>query len=160
MVRVGLRQRGAKMADLGSLGIERNGVPVSAGSSIRPNELITLFADLTDLFGGDTVRFTIFDDATGIVAFGPVDEPKDLFRMRVDLDITGPSAEGNYTLEGIETGLFGGDTLTFPFEVSSQAPPPPDKPKGGLLGDLKDILIVVAVVAVAVMVVPRILPKQ
>lgn len=155
----------AEMASLEALGIERNGVPLAAGAAIFPGELITLFAQLGGLIGGDTVRFTIFD-STGAVAFGPVEQRKNLFSNRVELSIVGPTGIGFYTLEGAELiPFFPDNKLTFPFAVSATAPPPPTKPPGGggFLGDLKGIIIAVGVVAAIVIVGPtltRAIPRR
>ena len=149
-------QAGAEMASLEAVGILRNGVPLAAGAAIFPGELITLFAQLGGFIGGDTVRFTIFD-STGAVAFGPVEQRKDLFSNEVKLDIVGPTGIGFYTLEGAELiPLFPDNTMTFPFAVSSTAPPPPKPPGGGgFLSGVQGIVVALAVLAGIVIVGPR-----
>jgi hypothetical protein len=144
---------GADMASLDAVGILRNSVPIAAGSAIFPGELITLFAQLGGLIGGDTVRFTIFDSA-GTAAFGPVEQRKDLFSNQVKLDIVAPTGIGFYTLEATELiPLFPDNTLTFPFAVSATAPPPP-APKPGTLGSIQGIVIALTVLAAVVIVGP------
>ena len=167
MVRVGLRrQRGrptAGMATLESTGILRNGVPITEGSAIRPGELVTLFAQLGGVFGGDSVRFTITSVSTGEVVFGPVVEKKDLFSLQVHLDITGPTTEDSYMLVATElVPIFPDDTKTFSFVVSASAPPPPTKPPGPI-GNIQGIIIALAVLAGIVIIAPaivRLIPKR
>ena len=146
---------GAEMASLDAVGIRRNGVPIAAGSAIFPGELVTLFAQLGGLIGGDTVRFTIFD-SSGVAAFGPVEQRKDLFLNSVHLDIVAPTGIGFYTLEATELiPLFPDNTLTFPFAVSATAPPPPVKPPG-TLGSIQGIVIALAVLAGIVLIAPAV----
>jgi hypothetical protein len=137
-------------------GIKINGSPVPSGFRLGPGRPITLWTQLSGLYGGDTVRFTIFNSASQAV-FGPVAERKNWFTNLVELETTAPIIVGLYTLEMVEQiPLFPDSRMTFPFEVSGTPDPEPN-PTGNItdfLSQAKDLLIVGAVVAGIVAVAP------
>jgi len=162
VVRVGLAQRRAAMGSH-SVSIQRfdkDGQPVAVGSStlIKPGELVRLLADGSPLAFGRTAFFevsfsaqVVFTDSAEINANG-----------NAWLDIAAPAGEGLYVLRvRFPDIFFDSHWAATTFQVSERALPPPDKPKSGsFLGSVQGILATVAVVAVAVMVVPRILPPR
>ena len=121
---------------LESIWIERNGVPVPAGSLLLPNETITLVAKL-GFIGGDFARFTIRNAFPGDVVFGPVERRTGFFSDNVRLDTVAPAAQGSYILEVTDLRpFFPDDTKRIGFGVSATAPQPPKPPGGGGGGTL------------------------
>jgi len=144
---------------LDSVGILRNGVPISAPWLVLPNEPITLFAQLGAI-GGDIVRFTITTAPfPGQVVFGPVEKRTDFFSSQVRLDIVAPGTPGNYIVVATELRPFWpDDTKLFGFGVSPDAPPPPEDGGngGGFFGNWKTLLIIGGIVVAVVALSPTI----
>jgi hypothetical protein len=150
----------ARPRSLTVAGIEINGTLIPFGFKMRPNQPITLVAELSGLLRGGDAEFTI-QNSSGTVVYGPVKEGTGFFSTDVKVDTVAPSAVGVYTLIVKELiWLLPDNTRTSSFEVSltpDQEPPPGGGGGiGGFFRDAKNLLVAGAVVAVVIAVAPTI----
>ena len=130
---------------------------VSTDTLIKPGELIRLVSDGSTWAFGRSAFFEI--------SFGGQVTFTDSASINVEgnawLDMAAPLQEGVHVVRcRYPDTFFGSHWVATAFTVDEDAAPVPDKPRSGFLGDVKGILLLVAVVAVAAVVVPRIIPKQ
>lgn len=160
MVRVGLRQRGARMSSHTIAVQRRSGstfTPIPNGGQVFPNEAIRYYATGIYKISNSDVHFVV-TGPQGIV----VDENVSLglFSDEAYLDTVAPAQEGNYT--------FAVAARTFPvlpthdailmFTVTKAAPPPPTPPPGGgsFFDSLQKLLIPATILVGLVVIGPTI----
>ena len=133
-------------------------VAVADGAEVLPGETLRILVNgLSPLTS--SVEITI---AKGSQVFTQQNVTHSVFKLgSAWLDTGAPNSEGAYKVTA-RAKSFTTSYAYVNFQVDKDAPPPPAPPPGGLpsFGDIKTLLIVGGIVVVAVMVVPRLLPKR
>ena len=165
MATVGLRRhsRSGRMASHSVTVQRRSGdtfSPIPVLGKVKPNEAVRYRSDGGNL-PFDTVTFRVLD-AAGFLTFEFVANLNSLLSGWVDT--VAPSIPGPYFLTA-EVRTFPFLTITHfadtQFIVDPEAPDPPaPPPKDNPLGDIKGIIVAVAVLAGIILIVPRILPTR
>lgn len=145
--------------------IEVNGVVEPVGFQIPPGYPIRLGSSGLDIVSRAAATFVV-NNSAGVAVFGPQDATPN-FNGNAWIDTTSPVIEDTYTLlvAGFSSPfqLFTHDASTT-FVVSKTAPPPPTGGRGdGIFSNIKTILIIIAVIAGIVYVVPivsRVVPQR
>ena len=124
------------------------GTPRPVGFALPPNTSMRIFSSGLSIL--NTLATFKINDSSGSIVYGPVDESINLVGHAWS-DTSAPPQDGAYTAVVTEHGiplLVNEHDSSVGFVVDSNAPvPPPVVTGGGLFGDIKFVLIAVAVIA-------------